>query len=373
VSEVEAAPDCRTDAPDDAHDGTDVVLPASSPVGLLADAAGLPPGALRDTASWRPALRPYERADWRSAVQLLSALAMFVGGWVLAVRALDVHYGLTLLACVLIAVAIVRCFIIFHDCGHGSFSGSRRLNDAVGTALGIVVFTPFRYWNYAHAMHHATSSDLDRRGVGDVWTMTVEEYRAASTWRRSLYRLHHSPLFLFTLAPLVKFGVVERIVTRPATTPARVKRSVHLTNVGIVAFVVGMIVAVGPWTFIAVQVPVLVIGGSGAIWLFYVQHRFDGAYWTRRADWRYVDAGLRGSSHLDLGPVLQYVSGNIGFHHLHHLDARIPNYNLPRCSRAHPELRAQRVLTLRQSFGARHLKLWDEADGRYVSYEAVGR
>jgi omega-6 fatty acid desaturase (delta-12 desaturase) len=374
LSELQAAArDGRTDPRLDPHDATDVVLPPSSPVGLRAEAAGLLPAALRDTASWRPVLRPYERADWRSAVQLLSALAMFVGGWVLAVRALEVHYALTLLASVPIAVAVVRCFIIFHDCGHGSFSASRRLNDVVGTALGIVVFTPFRYWNYAHAMHHATSSDLDRRGVGDVWTMTVAEYRTATALRRLLYRINHSPWFLLTLAPLLKFGIIERIVTRPSTTPKRVKRSVHLTNAGIVAFVVAMCVAVGPWTYIAVQLPVLVIGGSGAIWLFYVQHRFDGAHWTRRADWRYVDAGLLGSSHLDLGPVLRYVSGNIGFHHLHHLDARIPNYNLPRCSREHPELRAGAVLTLRQSLGARHLKLWDEAAGRYVSYEAVGR
>lgn len=350
----------------------DVVTPLTSPVGLTAEAAGLTGVGLGDTRSWRPALRRYERADWRSAFQLLSALAMFAGGWALALWSLDVSYVLTLLFVCVIAVSIVRSFIIFHDCGHGSFSRSRRLNDVVGSLLGIIVFTPFRYWNYAHAMHHATSSDLDRRGVGDVWTLTVEEYRAASRKRRAYYRAYHNPWVMFTLGPPIKFLVIERIVTRPATTPLRVKRSVHVTNLGVASFVVGMALLVGPSRYLAVQVPALVIGGSGAIWLFYVQHRFDGAYWSRRTSWEYVDAALRGSSHLDLGRVLRYASGNIGFHHLHHLDARIPNYNLPRCSREHPELEAEHVFTLRESFRARHLKLWDEAAGCYVGYEAAG-
>ncbi|HEY3484357.1 MAG TPA: fatty acid desaturase, partial [Ilumatobacteraceae bacterium] len=245
--------------------------------------------------------------------------------------------------------------------------------DVVGSLIGLVVFTPFRYWNYAHAMHHATSSDLDRRGVGDVWTMTVEEFRAAARSRRVYYRAYHSPWVMFTVGPLIKFLVIERIVTRPDTTPLRVKRSVHFTNIGIVVVAVGMMVLVGPVRYLAVQVPALVIGGSGAIWLFYVQHRFDDAHWRRRSEWNYVDAALRGSSHLDLCPIGRYVSGNIGFHHLHHLDPRIPNYKLPRCSRERPELRAHRALTLRESFGARRLKLWDEGADQYVGYEAAGR
>jgi acyl-lipid omega-6 desaturase (Delta-12 desaturase) len=360
------------EAEDGRLDDLEVVTPRTSPVGLTAEAAGLASNGLGDTRSWRPALRRYEQADWRSAVQLVSALAMFVGGWVLALWALRIHYALTVVFACVIAVSIVRCFIIFHDCGHGSFSGSKRLNDLVGSLLGIIVLTPFRYWNYAHAMHHATSSDLDRRGVGDIWTLTVEEYRAASRARRAYYRTYHSPWVMFTLGPVVKFLVIERIVTRPATTPVRVKRSVHFTNLGVTLFIVGMVLMVGPTRYLAVQLPALIIGGSGAIWLFYVQHRFEGAYWARRSSWSYVDAALRGSSHLDLGRVLRYVSGNIGFHHLHHLDARIPNYNLPRCSREHPELRAEHVLTLRESFRARRLKLWDEAAGCYVGYEAAG-
>lgn len=351
----------------------EVVAPASSPVDLQSSAADLTDTAIDDIRIIRPLLRPYESPDVRSWIQLTTALALFVGGWVLAVWALDVHYLLTLACAGIIAIASMRLFIIFHDCGHGSFSRSRRINDIVGSTLGIIVFTPFRYWNYAHAMHHATSSDLDRRGVGDVWTLTVEEYAAASPFRRFYYRAYHDPRVMLTVGPLIKFLVIERIVTRPRSTPARIKRSVHFTNAALAIVIVAAVWGLGLSTYLAVQVPALIIGGSGAIWLFYVQHRFDEAAWVRRPEWRFVDAGLAGSSYLRLGPVLQYISGNIGFHHIHHLDARIPNYRLPTCHREHPELAPVRTLSLRESLASRHLKLWDEAAGSYVGYDAAAR
>ena len=350
-----------------------VVATAASPIDLTIEAADLTTESLAGARAWRPVLRPYERSDARSAVQLVSGIVMFAAGWVLAVRLFEVHYALSLIGSMVIAVAAIRLFIIFHDCGHGSFSRSRRLNDIVGTLVGVLVFTPFRHWNYAHIMHHATSSDLDRRGLGDVWTMTLEEYRTASPSRRRYYRFYHSPWVMFTVGPVIKFAFLQRMVALPDTTPRRITRSVYVTNVGIAAFVALMLVLVGPVRFLAVQLPTLVISGSGAIWLFYVQHCFEGAYWSRHKQWSYVDAAMRGSSHLRLGRVLQYVSGNIGFHHLHHLDARIPNYNLPRCAREHPELQAEHSFTLRESLAARHLKLWDERAARYVGYEAVGR
>jgi omega-6 fatty acid desaturase (delta-12 desaturase) len=349
----------------------DVVAPASSPVDLQETAADLPAFSLTNMRALRPVLQPYEEPNLRSWIQLGTALAMLVGGWVLAVWALDVHYLLTLLFSAVISVAVIRLFIIFHDCGHGSFSRSRLVNDGVGSILGVIVFTPFRYWNYAHAIHHASSSDLDRRGVGDVWTMTVEEYREATRIQRFYYRAYHSPWVMFTVGPIIKFVVIERIVTRPKTTPTRIKRSVHFTNVGIVVGVAAMVWWLGLGTYLAVQVPTLVIGGSGAIWLFYVQHRFEGTLWVHRADWNYVDAGLQGSSYLKLNPVLQYVSGNIGFHHIHHLDARIPNYRLPTCHRDQPAVAPVHTLTLRSSLHARRLKLWDEDAGHYVGYAAA--
>jgi len=355
-----------------AEHADETIATAASPIGLTIEAADLTSESLAGARAWRPVLRPYERSDFRSAVQLGSAIAMFAAGWVLAVRLFEVNYALSLIGSIVISVALIRLFIIFHDCGHGSFSRSRRLNDLVGTVVGVLVFTPFRHWNYAHVMHHATSSDLDRRGLGDVWTMTVEEYRSATPSRRRNYRTYHSSWIMFTVGPVIKFALLQRMVSLPDTTPRRITRSVYVTNLGIAAFVALMVVLVGPVRFLAVQLPTLVIGGSGAIWLFYVQHCFEGAYWTRHEPWRYVDAAMRGSSHLRLGRVLQYVSGNIGFHHLHHLDARIPNYNLPRCAREHPELQAEHSFTLRESFAARHLKLWDEPAARYVGYEAAG-
>ncbi len=348
------------------------VTTASSPLGLEPRAVTLPSTGLAGTVGWRRALRAYEKPDWRSVWQLVSALMMLVGGWWLTLQTLDRWPAFAPFPALLASVAVVRCFILFHDCGHGSFSTSRTINDVVGSLLGIIVFTPFRHWNYAHAVHHATAGDLDRRGVGDIWTMTVEEFRIASASRRFAYRGYHSLWVMFTIGPLIKFVIIERIVTRPKVTPTRVKRSVHFTNVGVIAYSVTMMVVVGVVPFLITQAMILVIGGSGAIWLFYVQHRFEGTYWEHRDQWRFVDAALKGSSHLRLGPVLQYASGNIGLHHLHHLDARIPNYNLARCLREHPEAHAEHEFGLRESLGARRLKLWDDDARRYVGYRAAG-
>ena len=332
-----------------------------------------PRAAPTDLRACRAVLRPYAAPDWRSAWQLASNLVILAASWWLATLAFRRQPALALVPALLLSVALLRCFILFHDCGHGSFSPSRRLNDIVGSVLGIVLFTPFRYWSYAHAIHHATSSDLDRRGVGDVWTMTIDEYAKAPPNRRFLYRAYHSPWVLFTLGPLIKFGFIERLVTRPTTTPLRVRRSVPFTNVGIVVYCTAMCLIVGVRCFFLVEATGLLLGGAVAIRLFYVQHRFESAYWSRRDNWRFLDAGLRGSSYLRFGAVLRYVTGNIGFHHLHHLEARIPNYNLPRCAREHPELKAACVLTLRDVFASRELKLWDEDAGCYVGFKLTGR
>jgi len=358
----------RGQAGDGGSDGLGVVAGEASPIGLTVEAVDVPPDWQLGLRECRAALRPYASPDWRSAFQLAGNMTIFTSAWWLASVAFRVHSLLALLPVVPLSVAVLRSFIVFHDCGHGSFSRSRMLNDVVGSLLGIVVFTPFRYWSYAHAIHHATASDLDRRGVGDVWTFTLDEYSQASRWRRFYYRAYHSPWVLFTLGPIIKFGIVERLVTRPDTTPKRVVRSVYFTNFGIVVYAAVMCWLVGVHCFLLVQGAALVLAGSAAIWLFYVQHRFEGAHWCRRSDWKFLEAGLLGSSYVKLGPVLRYVSGNIGYHHLHHLEARIPNYKLARCSREHPELSPRRTLTLRDILGCRHTKLWDEAAGCWVTF-----
>ena len=346
---------------------------ARLPLLRTVERAGLSAKGPNDLRAWRAVLRPYAVPDWRSAWQLASNVVIVTVSWWLATLAFRRHPVLALVPAVLLSVGLLRCFILFHDCGHGSFSPSRRLNDIVGSLLGVLLFTPFRYWSYAHAVHHATSSDLDRRGVGDVWTMTIDEYAKAPANRRFLYRAYHSPWVLFTLGPLIKFGFIERLVTRPTTTPPQVRRSVPFTNVGIVVYSATMCFIVGVPCFFLVQAASLVLAGAVAIRLFYVQHRFERTYWSRRSNWSFLDAGVRGSSYIRFGPVLRYVTGNIGFHHLHHLEARIPNYNLARCAREHPELRPACVLTLRDVFASRDLKLWDEEAGRYVGFKLIGR
>lgn len=331
----------------------------------------MPAGDERQLRQIRAALTPYRTRSWVGRFQLVSGIAAYGLGWAGAAWAWGAAPVLVPVFALVVASFLMRLFIIFHDCGHGSFSSSKRTNDVVGTVLGMFVFTPFRYWNYAHAMHHATSSDLDRRHVGDVWTMTVAEYLEATPRQKLYYRLYHHPFVLLTVGSVIKFVIIERIVTRPATTPVRVKRSVHLTNVLLLARTVALIWVLGPVRYLAIELLVLVLGGSFAIWFFYVQHRFEDSYWSRRSDWDYSRAALDGSSYLSLDPVLQFVSGNIGFHHLHHLDARIPNYNLARCHRENPQLEPAVTLTLRTSLAALRMKLWDEASAQWVDFPGV--
>lgn len=345
----------------------------TSPIDVETEPADLHIDAARRMRTIRADLLPYRTRSWRGWWQLSSDLAFYTAGWVGAAASWGRSIPLLVASTLVVAVFVVRLFIIFHDCGHGSFSASRRTNEVVGTALSVLVFTPFRYWNHAHAIHHASSSNLDRRHIGDIWTMTVDEYQAATRARRFYYRLYHHPAVLLTVGGLIKFVIVERIVTRPDTTPTRVKRSVHLTNALLVGRVLLLAWFLGPTRYLAIELLTVLFGGALAIWLFYVQHKFEDSYWAEQSDWNFVDAALSGSSYLKLGRVMQFASGNIGFHHLHHLDARIPNYNLARCDRDHPDLRPTVVLTLRESFSASRMKLWDTTEHRWVGYPARTR
>lgn len=250
-------------------------------------------------AAGRSALRRFERATWRSPAQVMTTAIGLAAGWFLTDKAVAVSWPLGAVSSLMIAVFTVRAFIIFHDCGHGSFSRSRRLNTLVGTIIGIVVFAPYAHWTRAHRRHHATTGDLDRRGSGDVWTMTTEEYRAASPSRRLYYRIYHHPLFLMSIGPLVKFVIVERLILDSKLTDRRLRISVYLTNAGIAGFVVLMSFWMGVSRYIAVQLMVLVFGDVPAVYLFYVQHRFPGTY-GRHVEWDYVEASLASSSRLAL-------------------------------------------------------------------------
>ncbi len=261
---------------------------------------------------------------------------------------------------------LIRTFIVFHDCTHGSFMRSRRANDVLGAVLGLLVWLPYRSWQHEHAVHHASAGDLDRRGVGDIETLTVTEYRALPAWRQIAYRLYRNPLVMFGLGWLLVLVLKPRFVPRGARP--RVRRSVLATNLVLALIVAAACLTIGWRAFLLVQGPVLVVSGAVGIWLFYVQHQFEDTYWQAHADWRYDHAALAGSSYLKLPGVLQFFTGHIGFHHVHHLSVGIPNYNLPAAHQGTDRLQAVPQLTLRQGLRATRLKLWDERRGRLVTF-----
>lgn len=317
--------------------------------------------------SWKQLVAPYQKPKTGASLwQLANSVVPYLALWVAGYHLLAVSYWLTLATSVLAAGFLVRIFIIFHDCGHGSFFASRRANDVVGFITGVLTFTPYFDWRREHALHHATAGDLDRRGLGDVATMTVEEYRQASVWRRIAYRLYRNPLFLLGVGPLWVFLIKQRFPH--AASGPRERLSVHLTNLALVAVGAILTLTIGFKSLVLVQLPILAIGGAAGLWLFYVQHQFEQVYWARGGQRDFVAAALRGSSFYQLPRVLQWFTGNIGFHHIHHLSPRIPNYLLERCYREQPPLQQVHRLTLRSSLRSLRLRLFDEATGRMVSF-----
>ncbi|HEX6387408.1 MAG TPA: fatty acid desaturase [Anaerolineae bacterium] len=320
---------------------------------------------LADKRAWKKAIAPYQKPDLRHSLwQLANTLVPYLLIWVLMVPAARISYWLALPLIILAAGFVMRSFIIFHDCGHGAFFASRRANEIVGFITGLLTFTPYFFWRHSHALHHAASGDLDRRGSGDIWMMTVEEYLAATPWQRFVYRLYRNPVILFGLAPLFLFLIIYRI---PRRGRAREHRSVMLTNVTLLAIVVLMSLLVGFKTYVILQLSILAIATTAGVWLFYVQHQYEGVYWQRHEEWDYATAAVEGSSFYKLPKVLQWFTGNIGFHHIHHLSPRIPNYNLERCHDENPALQVEPI-TLWQSFQCLRYRLWDEANQRLIGF-----
>jgi omega-6 fatty acid desaturase (delta-12 desaturase) len=277
---------------------------------------------------------------------------------------LSVSYWLTIALAIPAAGFVVRIFIIFHDCGHGSFFSSRRANNILGFISGLVTFAPYYHWNHKHAMHHASSGDLDRRGIGDVWTLTVREYEVLSKWERLKYRLFRNPLVMFLIGPVYMFLINNRFVNGKAN--ARERFYVYWTNLGIVVMAIIASVVIGLKAYLLIQLPIIIIAGTAGVWLFYVQHQFEGVYWARHENWDFQHAALQGSSFYRLPKVLQWFSGNIGFHHVHHLSSRIPNYYLESCHEALPEFQNVKPLTLWASFKCMKYRLWDEENNKLV-------
>jgi acyl-lipid omega-6 desaturase (Delta-12 desaturase) len=320
--------------------------------------------------AWKDLVAPYQTPTvGRSAWQVVNTLVPYAVLWYLMYCSLAVSYWLALPLILLAAGFQVRTFIIFHDCGHGSFFRARKANDILGFITGVLTFTPYYHWRWEHALHHGSAGDLDRRGTGDVWTLTVQEYLEASRWQRFAYRLARNPIVLFVLAPLFLFLIKQRFPSPKA--PRRERNSVYWTNLGVLTVAVGLTCLFGLKAYLLLQVGVLMVAGTAGVWLFYVQHQFEGVYWERGGDWDYCTAALKGSSFYKLPKVLQWFSGNIGFHHIHHLSPRIPNYNLEKCHQSEPLFQTVKPVTLCSSFKSLTFRLWDEQRRKLVGFRAV--
>ena len=333
------------------------------------DPTARPRDAAAAARSWNRLLEPYRRPQLaRSLFQLVSTAVLFAAGLATMLWSLDLSYALTLALAVPTAGLLVRLFIIQHDCGHGSFFSSRRANSAVGSVLGVLILTPFHYWRRTHAIHHATHGDLGRRDLGDVMTLTVDEYRDLSRAGRLGYRLYRNLFVMLVLGPIYQFGIKHRF---PFDAPRGWRRewaSVIWTDAALAAVLVAAGQTIGLGRLLLVYVPVMLVAGAAGIWLFYVQHQFEDTYWEHSPEWSFHRAGLEGSSFYDLPRVLHWFTGNIGYHHIHHLASQIPNYRLRRCFEENPELHQVTRLTLRESLKCARYKLWDEGQGRLVGF-----
>ena len=319
-----------------------------------------------DVAAWKEIVAKYQQPSVpRAAWQIVNTLVPYALLWYFMYLSLPVSWWLVVPLAVLAGAFLVRIFIIFHDCGHGSYFKSRTVNDLVGFIAGVLTWTPYYHWRWEHAIHHASSGHLDKRGVGDIWTLTVQEYLEASRWKRFAYRLARNPFILFVIAPLYLFLIRQRFPS--ANASVRERHSVYAMNVAILAMAVGLTLIFGK-AYVLIQLIILMVAGGAGVWLFYVQHQFEGVYWERGEDWDYTKAALEGSSFYKLPKILQWFSGNIGFHHIHHLSARIPNYNLERCHASDPLFQRVRPVTLFGSFKSFTFRLWDEQRRKLVGY-----
>lgn len=322
----------------------------------------------KNKQNWQNIVAKYQNPQRTKSIgQLLNTLIPYALLWVVMVKCLSISYWLVLPLIPIAAGLLVRVFIIFHDCGHASFFKSQKANNFWGFITGVLVFTPYQSWRHEHAIHHSHAGDLDHRGVGEVWTMTVKEYLKASRWTRIRYRFARNPVCLFMIAPAFLFVILHRLPFGKRSGAVG-RKSVHLTNLGIFIIALAMSFLVGFKTYLLIQLPVVMLAASAGVWLFYVQHQFEGVYWQRHKKWDYVQEALKGSSFLKLPKVLQWFTGNIGFHHIHHLSPRIPNYFLEKCYKENFMFQQIKPITLLTSLKSLTFRLWDEQHHRLVGF-----
>ncbi|MDX2156269.1 MAG: fatty acid desaturase [Hyphomicrobiaceae bacterium] len=316
-----------------------------------------------------PALNAYRTPSWlRSVIEVAITAVPFVLLWLAMLASLEWSYLLTLLLAVPTAGFLVRLFLIQHDCGHGSFFKRRLTNDWVGRIISVFTMTPYDDWQRSHATHHANVGNLDRRGVGDITTLTIAEYQGLSPWGRLGYRLYRHPFVMFGIGPAYVFLVRHRMPSRERRMDWRAWVSPMLTNVAIAAVATLVISLVGLGPFLMIELPVVVLAASMGVWLFYIQHQFEDTTWDHEGSWSVHEAALHGSSYYHLPAPLRWLTANIGAHHVHHLCSRIPYYRLETVLRDHPELETVGKITFLESLACVRLALWDEARGRMISF-----
>ncbi len=319
-------------------------------------------------SEWKKIVAPFQvpsipRATW----QIINTFVPYALLWYAMHWSLAVSYWLTLGFAAIAGLLLVRVFIFFHDCGHGSFLKSKPASNIIGFICGMLTFTPYLHWTWQHSVHHQTSGDLSRRGDGDIWTMTVKEYEEATPKMRFLYRLFRNPFMIFIVGPLLLFLIHQRFPSPRAKGKDRA--SVMVMNVALLLMVLGLSWLFGFKNYVLMQLPVTMFAGMAGIWMFYVQHQYEDVYWEHREDWDYTTAALEGSSFYKLPKIFQWFTGNIGFHHVHHLSSRIPNYYLEKCHNSHPIFHSVKPLTFWSSLKCINLRLWDESDRKLISWK----
>ncbi|MBZ5753113.1 fatty acid desaturase [Metabacillus rhizolycopersici] len=320
----------------------------------------------------RKQVSPYEKSNTKDSIkQLINTIGPFLILWILAYQSLSISYFLTLGLAVIAAGFLVRIFIIFHDCCHYSFFKNRTANKILGTITGVLTLFPYSQWQHDHSIHHATSSNLDKRGTGDIWVLTVDEYLSEPLWRKIAYRLYRNPFVMFGLGPIYTFLIMNRFNKKGARKKERI--NTYITNLSIAALIGILCWTLGAWSFLLVQGPIFLISGSLGIWLFYVQHTFEDSYFEENEDWDYVKAAVEGSSFYKLPKLLQWLTGNIGYHHVHHLSPRVPNYKLEEAHNNTQPLQNVPTITLSTSLKSLKFRLWDAKNKQFVGFNHLSK
>lgn len=318
----------------------------------------------------RKTVAPFEGSSIKDSIkQLINTIPPFFLSWYAAYLSLAVSYWLTLICAVITAGFVIRVFIIFHDCCHQSFLKSKKWNKVLGTISGIITLFPYEKWKREHSIHHATSSNLNKRGTGDIWILTVDEYIASSFWQRLVYRMYRNPIVMFGIGPFYLFLIDNRLNRKGARGKERM--NTYFINLSVLVIYGLLAWTIGWQDFLLVQAPIVFIAGSLGIWLFYVQHQFEDSYFEDEEQWDYLKAAIDGSSYYKLPKVLQWITGNIGFHHVHHLSPKVPNYNLEKVHEASPPLQDATTITISSSLRALRFRLWDGENKTFVSFKEI--